>query len=105
MGTYREECIKKMDGYTRPEIIRNDKGKVLSVGLIDGQRYYQYNKTKSKLDSSLPFEKTTHQSWGGFQYYLNDLACLIDNGQIYIEYVKPPIEVNVEIPDNQMSMF
>jgi len=105
MGTYREESIKKLDGFTRPTITRNEKGKVLSVGMVDGQRYYQYDKTKSKLSSSLPFDESMHRSWGGFSYYLNDMAMLIDNGQIYIEYVKPVEVEKEEIPDNQISMF
>ena len=33
------------------------------------------------------------------------MAMLIDNGQIYIEYVKPVEVEKEEIPDNQISMF
>ena len=47
-----------------------------------------------------------HKDWSGFQYYLNDMACLIDNGQIYIEYVKPVVEeIEVKEHDNQMNLF
>ena len=94
MGSWRkEDCIKKLTGLTPPTVTRNDKGDVLSVGMINGQRYYQYNKTLSKIDSSLPFEQSMFEDWGGFQYYLDDLACMIENGQIYIKYVKPVVSI------------
>ena len=107
MGSYKNKgIIKKLDGFIKPNITRNEKGNVLNVGMTDGQKYFNYNKLESGIEPKPRyFDESMHKSWGGFNYYLYDMACLIDNGQIYIEYVKPPVEEKVEIPDNQISMF
>ena len=106
MGTYKESVIKKLDGYIKPVVTRNEKGTVLSVEMIDGQKYFSYNKLESGLERKhRNFDESMHRSWGGFQYYLNDMACMIDNGQVYIEYVKPIVKVTEKEHDNQMSMF
>jgi hypothetical protein len=107
MGSYKkkEGVIKNLNGYIVPTITTNEKGKVLSVGMVDGQKYFTYNKLESGLDrKNRFFDESMHKSWGGFNYYLQDMACLIKNGQIYIEYVKPVEEVK-EVINNQMSMF
>ena len=107
MGTYKKNSvIKNLNGYTKPTVTRSEQGRVLSVGMVDGQQYFTYNKLESGLDRDKRyFDESMHKSWGGFNYYLNDMAVMVDNGQVYIEYVEPKIEVKEEIPDNQMSMF
>jgi len=106
MGTYKKESvIKKLDGYIKPKVTLNERGKVVSVEMKDKQKYFVYNKIESGLERKhRTFDESMHKGWGGFQYYLNDMACLINNGQIYIEYVEPVIEVE-NVIDNQMSMF
>jgi hypothetical protein len=105
MGSWKKESvIKKLDGYVKPEVKRNDKGIILSVGMSDGQNYYTYNKLESGLDRKpRKFDGSKHKEWGGFNYYLKDIACLIENGQIYIEYVEH--EPEKPVINNQLAMF
>lgn len=106
MGTYKESVIKKLDGYIKPVVSRNDKGTVLSVGMSDGQKYYNYNKLESGLiPKPRTFDESMHKSWGGFQYYLNDMSVMIENGQVYIKYVAPPVIEKPPEIDIQISMF
>ena len=107
MAKKKESVIKKLDGYVKPEVIKNDKGIVLSVGMSDGQKYYTYNKLEGGLDpKNRTFDESMHKEWGGFNYYLKDISCLIENGQIYIDYVEPEEpEMEEPIANNQLGIF
>ena len=103
-SAYREENIKTLDDHIIPTVLR-DGFKVLSVGMKDGQRYYNYDKTKGKITSSNIYDKSAQEAWKRGYYYDLDIANLIDQGYIYIEYV-PIVEIEeVEIIDNQLNMF
>ena len=103
MSRWRIEDTKKLNGFTKPIVIRNGNT-VVSVGIVEGERYYQYNPTTSKITGSLPYEESPHKILSNLSRYLNDIAYLIDEGQIYIKHVEPEPEVEKE-HDNQISLF
>lgn len=104
-----ESIIKKLDGFIKPEVIRNDKGTVVSVGMINGQNYYTYNTLRSGLiEKPRTFDESYHVSIGNFRNYLNDIVKLIEKGRVYIVYVAPPViekEPEVKEYQNQISLF
>jgi len=100
-----ESIIKNLDGFIKPEVKRNEKGIVISVGMINGQNYHIYNTLRSGLiEKPRKFDESYHVEIGNFRNYLNDMVKLIEKGMVYIKYVAPVIEAK-KVVDNQISMF
>tara|TARA_R110001632_G_scaffold195636_1_gene317254 strand:+ start:16 stop:348 length:333 start_codon:yes stop_codon:yes gene_type:complete len=100
----RPENIKSLENYVKPEIIRDKHGKTISVGMEEGQRFVRWDKTKGISSFSDVYDVSLQEPWRQF-YYKDEIAKLIDDGLIYIKYVKKEPELLVETPDNQMKMF
>ena len=102
---YRKETpIKNLKNHIKPTVVRDSTRKVLSVGMVHGQRYWNYDKTKGELNSSNIYNEVAHNNWGQLNYYKNDIGCLIDAGHIYIPYVKPEVK-KVDQTQEQTSLF
>ena len=104
-----ESIIKNLDGFIKPEFNRNENGTVVSVGMINGQNYYTYNTLRSGLmEKPRTFDESYHFGIGNFRNYLNDIVKLIENNQIYVKYVAPPVvvkEPEIKEHQNQISLF
>jgi hypothetical protein len=106
MSKHRAEDIKKLDGYIKPIVTRNGT-QIVSVGIKEGERYYQYNKATNRITGSFLFDQAYHKGINNLSRYLSEIAHLIDEGQIYIERVKTEIEPEpiVKEHDDQISLF
>lgn len=103
----KSENIKSLKDYVKPEVVRDAHGKTLSVGMYQGQRFVRWDKTKGISEYSDVYDIDKQEPW--YRYYYNDdISKLIDDGSIYIKYVKPePVieEVLEKEHDGQISMF
>jgi hypothetical protein len=102
--SYKQENITNLSGFCFPTVKRDDEGNVLSVGINQGQRYYNYSDIKSSIVSSLIYDKDTQKKWNRGYLYDSEIANLIDKGNIYIKKEKKEIKKTVEI-SNQSSLF
>ena len=105
MAKKKKSVIKNLSGYVKPLVERSANGVVMSVGMFDGQNYYTYNKPESGLDQKpRMFVESYHKSIGNVHHYLNDMAKLIDEGNIFIKHIEP-VKKEVKQHQNQVSLF
>lgn len=102
----KPENIKSLKDCVKPTVTRDKSGKVTSVGMEQGKRFYRLDKTKSLIDYSDVYDVEQQEVWKRY-YYPEEIAKLIDDGLIWIKYEAPVVVKEPEIKEhqNQTSMF